>query len=68
MDSTEIDLGEEPKLMFNECVQTGSELTRKELSNLLGVADKYLCPSNFEHVKGGAKEKGYNLIKMAEII
>ena len=39
-------------------------LTRKELSNLLGVADRYLCPSNFEHIKGGAKEKGYNLIKM----
>ena len=39
-------------------------LTRKELSELLGVADRYLCPSNFEHVKGGAKEKGYNLIKM----
>lgn len=39
-------------------------LTRKELSDLLGVTEKYLCPSNFERVKGGAKEKGYNLIKM----
>lgn len=40
------------------------KLTREELANLLGVSSKYLCPSNFSHVKNGAKEKGYNLISM----
>lgn len=40
------------------------KITRQQLANLLNVSDKYLCPSNFEHVKGGAKEKGYKLISM----
>ena len=39
-------------------------LTRIEISKLLGVEERYLCPSNFEHIKNGAKLKGYNLIKM----
>lgn len=39
-------------------------LTRKEMAELLNVSNKYLCPSNFEHIKGGAKKKGYNLISM----
>lgn len=40
------------------------ELSRQDMQTLLQVSDKYLCPSNFEHVKNGAKEKGYNLISM----
>lgn len=39
-------------------------LTRQDLADLLGVKDRYLCPSNFNHIKNGAKEKGYNLISM----
>lgn len=39
-------------------------LTRQELSELLGVQEKYLCASNFAHIKGGAAESGYNLISM----
>ena len=39
-------------------------LTRNETAQLFQVAERYLCPSNFEHIKAGAKEKGYNLIKM----
>lgn len=39
-------------------------LSRQELSELLNVSEKYLSPSNFNHVKSGAKEKGYNLIGM----
>ena len=38
--------------------------TRQEIAELLNVSDKYLCPSNFQYVKNGAKEKGYNLISM----
>ena len=37
---------------------------RKELAELLQVSEKYLCPSNFNYVKQGAKRKGYNLISM----
>lgn len=40
-------------------------LTRTEISELLEVADRYLSPSNFEHVQGGARLKGYNLISMS---
>ena len=40
------------------------KITREELAKLLGISNKYLCPSNFNHVKSGAKEKGYNLISM----
>lgn len=40
------------------------KLSRQEISELLNVSEKYLCPSNFNHVKNGAKEKGYNLISM----
>ena len=39
-------------------------LSRKELADLLQVSTKYLCPSNFSHIQNGAKNKGYNLIKM----
>lgn len=39
-------------------------LSREETAKLLQVTDKYLCPSNFERVQGGAKLKGYNLISM----
>lgn len=39
-------------------------LSRQEMCELLQVSDKYLCPSNFDHIKGGCKEKGYNLIGM----
>lgn len=38
-------------------------LTRKELSELLQVSEKYLCPSNFNHYKQGLKLKGYDLIR-----
>lgn len=38
------------------------QLTRKQFAELLGVEERYLVPSNYEHYKGGAKEKGYNLI------
>lgn len=41
------------------------KLTRQEISELLEISDKYLCPSNFKHVQNGAKEKGYNLISMS---
>ena len=40
------------------------KLTRIEMAELLGVTEKYLCPYNFQHVQGGAKEKGYNLMSM----
>ena len=40
-------------------------LSRKELADLLQVSTKYLSPSNFSHVQNGAKNKGYNLIKMS---
>lgn len=40
------------------------KLTRIETAELLGVSEKYLCPSNFHSVQEGAKEKGYNLISM----
>lgn len=40
------------------------KLTRTETAELLEVAEKYLCFSNFSHVQNGAKEKGYNLIAM----
>lgn len=40
------------------------KITRDELAELLGISNKYLCPSNFNHAKNGAKEKGYNLISM----
>lgn len=40
------------------------QFTREQLAKFLNVSNKYLCPSNFNHIKGGAKEKGYNLISM----
>lgn len=39
-------------------------LSRTQTAELLKVAERYLCPSNFQHIKAGAKEKGYNLISM----
>lgn len=39
-------------------------LTRQEIKELLEVSNRYLCPSNFQYIKNGAKEKGYNLISM----
>ena len=40
-------------------------LSRQEFADLLGVANRYLVPSNFEHFYNGAKEKGYHLISMS---
>ena len=39
-------------------------LTRKELSELLDVAERYLVPSNKEHFSQGLKNKGFTLIAM----
>ena len=39
-------------------------LSREETAKLLQVTEKYLCPSNFERIQGGAKLKGYNLISI----
>lgn len=39
-------------------------LTRKELSELLGVQEKYLSPYNQEHFAQGLKNKGYTFLKM----
>lgn len=38
------------------------KLSKKEFAELLGVTEKYLCPSNFNHYKKGAEERGYNLL------
>lgn len=39
-------------------------LTRKELSELLDVAERYLIPSNKEHFAQGLKNKGFTLVAM----
>ena len=39
-------------------------MSRKDFADLLEVQDKYLCPSNFEHLKGGAEERGYKLLSI----
>lgn len=40
-------------------------LSRQEFANLLGVANRYLIPSNFEHFQKGAEEKGFRLLSMS---
>ena len=39
-------------------------MSRKDFADLLEVQDKYLCPSNFEHLKNGAEERGYKLLSI----
>ncbi len=39
-------------------------ISRKEFGQIMQVSDKYLCPSNFVHLQGGAKQRGYNLISI----
>lgn len=39
-------------------------LNRNEFAQLLEVQERYLCPSNFQHLQGGAEERGYYLLEM----
>ena len=39
-------------------------MSRKDFADLLEVQDKYLCPSNLEHLKSGAEERGYKLLSI----
>lgn len=39
-------------------------MSRKDFADLLEVQDKYLCPSNLEHLKNGAEERGYKLLSI----
>lgn len=39
-------------------------LTKTQLAERMNVTEKYLCPSNFEHIKKGGKLKGLDIKKM----
>ena len=39
-------------------------LTKTQLAERMNVTEKYLCPSNFEHIQKGGKLKGLDIKKM----
>ena len=39
-------------------------ISRQDFAELMQVSNKYLYPSNFNHLKNGAKEKGYLLLSI----